>query len=111
MIVKRLIPTKACETTTTTGETFSIEMPKSSRGIVQVTVNAGNANNSTVALLLYGRLTPTMDWVTISDGSQTLLTSTTWAAEDIQLFPEIRAVVVEQLQSPDSFTYAIELGC
>ena len=111
MITKTLIPTTAIATETVTGDTVPVHMPKSNRGILQVTLTSGNSNISTVAVVLYGRLSADMDWVPVDSASISFTASGTDAKEDIQLFPEMRAIAVCQKQSTDSFNYTVELGC
>jgi hypothetical protein len=108
MNVKTLIPSRAAASETVTGDVFQVHMPKSNRGIVQMTTTTGHSSGS-VALTLQGRLSPDADFVAVDSSSITLTSAGTDAREDIQLFPEMRAVVV--CGSTDSTTYIVQLGC
>tara|TARA_R100000808_G_scaffold24223_2_gene55259 strand:- start:3436 stop:3762 length:327 start_codon:yes stop_codon:yes gene_type:complete len=108
MITKTLIPSRAAASETVTGSTFQIHMPKSNRGIVQMTSTSGHTANN-ITLTLYGRLSSDMDWVEVSGSAITLSAAGTDAVEDIQLFPEMYAKVA--CATTESTTYIVQLGC
>ena len=108
MIVKSLIPSRAAAAETVTGSTFYIHMPKSNRGIVQMTSTANHASGNLV-LTLWGRLSSDMAWVEVDGSGFTLSSTGTNAVEDIQLFPEMYAKVV--CGTTQSYTYIVQLGC
>ncbi len=108
MIVKTLIPSRAAASETVTGNVFEVHMPKSNRGVVQMTSTSGHTSGN-IVLTLQGRLSSDMDFVEVDSSSITLSAAGTDAKEDIQLFPEMRAKVV--CGTAESTTYIVQLGC
>lgn len=83
----------------TTGSAFTFEMPKSSRGIVQFVLSSINDTDGNVTAQLEGRLSDQMDWVIVdidSSGTDVVSlsdTAPTVTAQDIQVYPQMRAKV------------------
>jgi hypothetical protein len=107
MIVKTLLD-KTGQTSTVDGETFIIHMPKSNRGIVMV--QGANYNSiSAVTFKIQGRLSSDMTFVDIANGSINQNANGTTAVEDIQLYPEMRAIV--STLTGTSGDLLVQLGC
>ena len=86
-------------TGTTTGSTFTFEMPKGNRAVVNFFLSSINDTNGNVTAQLEGRLSDRMEFVVVdidSSGTDVVtLTSTnhTVTAQDIQIYPQMRAKV------------------
>lgn len=104
MIVKTLLDVTS-QASPVDGSTFDLEMPKGNRGLVQVNRTAGTGS---LIVKIQGRLSPSMAFVDISNGTITQAGTGSTAVEDIQLYPEMRAILSTV---PNSSDVVVQLGC
>lgn len=107
MIVKTLMSVTG-QTSTTDGATFNLEMPKGNRGLVQVK-GANYSGISAVTVKIQGRLSSSMAFVDIANGSISQNANGSTAVEDIQLYPEMRATI--STLTGTSADVTVQLGC
>lgn len=100
MIVTKILDLVDADSTAN-GSSFSFEMPKSNRGIVTFEMGSNTVGlNPNIKLELQGRLSDAMDFVPVfltDSATQANLTPNTdiKTFEDIQMFPQMRACLVE----------------
>ena len=83
------------------GNELYLEMPKNTRGVAQCTMsNLSSATGATVKL--QGRVNSTVDWIDVDSGEFSALTNTTTTSTltDIQLYPQMRAVITLNPAAP-----------
>tara|TARA_R100001594_G_scaffold16072_1_gene33396 strand:- start:396 stop:728 length:333 start_codon:yes stop_codon:yes gene_type:complete len=90
---KILVDAVAVDTGATHNSTVeNFHMPKGNRGLAAFKV-ASYAGSGNVAFKLEGRTNSNMDWATVSNTGVNIASSITTYVEDVQLYPEMRAVV------------------
>ena len=90
MLVKTLMDEVAVAASTTeTGSTVLFHMPKSNRGIASMRCTSYTGTGNLVTKV-EGRLSSSMEWVQVV--SKNLNDDETFTEEDLQLYPEMRAL-------------------
>ena len=93
MIVKVMVDAVAKSAgATTNSEVFDFHMPKGNRGIVMYMV-ASYSGSGNITCKLQGRTNADMDFVDVGSSSKNISSSTAVSQEDIQLYPQMRAVI------------------
>jgi len=110
MIVKTIFNKDATQLYDT-GGVFSVNMPKSNRGIFSV--KRTSVGNASIQVKLQGRLSSDMEFIDVANASVTLTSSAavkTDSVEDIQLYPEMQALVSSFSGGVDT-PLIVQLGC
>ena len=93
MIVKIMVDAVAKSAgATTNSEVFDFHMPKGNRGLVMYKV-AGYSGSGNITCKLQGRTNANMDFTDVGSTSKNISSDTVTKQEDIQLYPQMRAVI------------------